>query len=175
MSPLAQQLRTTPTRSISTGHLVLLRDSHDLQARMGTLGAAERRLPGGASELDLRRLAAPAVAFAQHVPAQSRALEVSLPESLTQGLMLVPNVHDGHHHTKSAVGHRHDGPARDDPPAVQQLAGQLSRAADQVEPTVGVARADLARHNTNPPTQPARQPPLPAVMSVPPEPSCAPS
>jgi hypothetical protein len=151
VSPLAQQLRTTPARSISTEHLVLLRDSHDLQARMGSLAVAERRLPGGASDTDLRRLAAPALEFAQHVPALARALEVSVRESLTQGLMLVPNVHDGRHRTDLQWVTATMGSRRDGPPAVQHLAGQLARAAGQVEPAVRAARADLARHSTSRP------------------------
>jgi hypothetical protein len=150
VSPLAHQLRTAPTRSISPEHLVLLRDSHDLQARMAALAVAERQLPGGASDTDLRRLAAPALAFAGHVPALTRALEVSVRESLTQGLMLVPSVADRRNRSNLQWVTATMGPRRDGPPAVQQLAGQLARAAGQLEPAVRAAQADLARHSTSP-------------------------
>jgi hypothetical protein len=129
---------------------VLLRDSHDLQARMAALAVAERQLPGGASDTDLRRLAAPALAFAGHVPALTRALEVSVRESLTQGLMLVPSVADRRNRSNLQWVTATMGPRRDGPPAVQQLAGQLARAAGQLEPAVRAAQADLARHSTSP-------------------------
>lgn len=151
VSPLATQLRTTPTCSITTEHFELLRDGRDLQARMRELAVAERRLPGGASDNDLRRLAAPALEFAQHVPALARALEVSVRESLTQGLMLVPNVHDGRHRTNLQWVTASMGSRRDGPPAVQHLAGLLAQVAGQIEPAVRVAQADLARHTTRPP------------------------
>lgn len=151
VSPLATQLRTTPTRSITTEHFEVLRDSRDLQARMRELAVVERRLPGGASDTDLRRLAAPALAFAEHVPALARALEVSVRESLTQGLMLVPSVADARSRTHLQWVTTTMGPRRDGPPTVQHVAGQLTRAAGQLEPAVRAARTDLARHTTRPP------------------------
>lgn len=151
VSPLATQLRTTPTCSITTEHLELLREGRNLQARMRELAVAERRLPGGASDNDLRRLAAPALEFAQHVPALARALEVSVRESLTQGLMLVPNVHDGRNRSNLQWVTASMGSRRDGAPAVQHHAGQLAQAAGQIEPAVRAAQADLARHTTRPP------------------------
>lgn len=50
----------------------------------------ERNLPGGASDADLRRLAASALEFAKHVPNLTRALEIGVRESLAGGLMFVP-------------------------------------------------------------------------------------
>jgi len=151
VSPLATQLRITPTRSITTEHFTLLRDSGELRARMRELAVAERRLPGGAAEVDLRRLASPALEFAQHVPALARALEVSVRESLTQGLMLVPSVADARNRTNLQWVTTTMGPRRNDLATVQHLAGQLARTAGQVEPAVQAARADLARHTTRPP------------------------
>lgn len=151
VSPLATSLRTTPTRSITTEHFTLLRDSGELQARVRELAVVERRLPSGAAEVDLRRLASPALEFAQHVPALARALEVSVRESLTQGLMLVPSVADARNRSNLQWVTTTMGPRLSGPAVVQQLAGQLARTAGQVEPAVQVARAALARHTSRPP------------------------
>jgi hypothetical protein len=157
VSPLASQLRTTPTRSISTEHLGLLRDSRDLQARMRPLAVQELRLPADATDRQLRRFAPPALAFAEHIPMLTRALEVSVRESLAEGLLLVPSPAD-HRNTRHLMWVTDTmRPGYDGPPAVQQLASELARAAEHIGPPVRTANHDLARHaaTTNPTTRAA--------------------
>jgi hypothetical protein len=146
VSPLASQLRTTPTRSISTEHLRLLRDSRELQARMRALAVQALRLPPDAADRQLRRLAPPALAFAEHIPMLTRALELSVRESLAQGLLLVPSLadHRNTHHLMWVTDTMR--PGCDGPPAVQRSASELARAAEQIGPPVRTANHDLARH-----------------------------
>lgn len=146
LTPLAGRLRTTPARSITTEHLGLLRDSRELQARMQALAVQERRLPADAAGRELRRLAAPALAFAEHVPSLAKALEVSVRESLAEGLLLVPSAADRRNTHNLMWVTSTMKPAHDGPPLVQQLASELARVAEQIGPSVRAANQDLARH-----------------------------
>lgn len=157
VGPLAGKLRTTPARSITTEHLGLLRDSRELQARMRALAVQERQLPG-AAERELRRLAAPALAFAEHVPRLAKALEVSVRESLAEGLLLVPSTADRRNKHNLMWVTSTMQPAQGGPPLVQQLASELARVAEQIEPGVRTANQNLARHTvaaTDPATRAA--------------------
>jgi len=86
--PLAAQLWDCPAKTLGPEHLDVVRGSADLLARMVALAAQERALPGGAGDVVLRRLAAPALEFARHVPNLARAVEIGVRESLAAGLML---------------------------------------------------------------------------------------
>jgi len=94
VAPLAEQLRDSPAKTLGPERLEVLRGSSELVARMRALAIQERGLPGGASDTVLRRLAAPALEFAKHVPNLARALEIGVRESLAGGLMLVPSAAD---------------------------------------------------------------------------------
>ncbi len=59
MRPLAAESWDSPIRSTSVAHLDVIGGASELVVRMATLGELAGRLPGGASEQDLRRLAAP--------------------------------------------------------------------------------------------------------------------
>jgi hypothetical protein len=120
----------------------------EASARTATYARLAQRLPAGARDEDLRRLAAPALEFAEHVPALAQALELGIGESLTAGVLLVPN-HDLLLKssalawvTPRMVPH-HDGP-----PAVQRTARQLTAAAAEVGSAVRQAQRQLHRHRT---------------------------
>jgi len=114
------------------------------------LAAQERALPGGAGDVVLRRLAAPALEFARHVPNLARAVEIGVRESLAAGLMLVPSVADMSNRSSllwvpagrgSGTGCRHG------PPVVELYASDLAAAAEEgVAPGVGTAQAALEQH-----------------------------
>jgi len=154
--PLARQLREVPVKSMTLQHLDLMQAGTELQARMKTLAGQATRLPGGAAEQDLRRLAALALEFGRHVPALARALDLSVREAVAAGLMLVPGS-TGEHRT-ATIGWvtATMGPGRDGPPAVVATAGVLSTCAGRVAPAVRAAGEELARHAVAPPT-PAQQ------------------
>lgn len=127
---------TPPTRR-------LLRTSRDLQAQLSTLAEQERRLPGGATDRQLRSLAMPAFAFAEHVPKLTHALEASIRDALANGLMLVPSAADRTNRTLLAWVTTTMNPPDQQPPAVHELALELTRAADHVTPGVQSAREHL--------------------------------
>lgn len=147
VAPLAEQLRDSPARTLGPERLDVLRDSSELLARMNALATQERALPGGASDTALRRLAAPALEFAKHVPNLARALEVGVRESLAGGLMLVPSAADKTNKSSLLwVPSRESGGGRDSTPVVQQHASALARAAEGVSPGVRTAQAALDQH-----------------------------
>jgi hypothetical protein len=150
ISPLAARLRTAPARSMTTEHLGLLRDSRDLQTQLQTLAEQGQQLPGGATTLDLRRLAAPALGFAQHLPMLTQALEASIGEALTHGLMLVPSAADRTNPTRLAWVTVTMNPAGNDPPAVHDLAKRLARAGQDLRPALQSAHGDIHRHAAAP-------------------------
>jgi hypothetical protein len=152
IGPLAGQLRTAPARSLTTEHLGLLRDSHELQAQLRTLAEHENRLPGGATTLDLRRLAASALGFAQHLPTLTHALEASICEALAHGLMLVPSAADRTNATRLAWVTVTMNPPGTDPPAVHDLAEQLARAGQTLRPALQSAYEDIHQHAVAPNT-----------------------
>jgi len=148
-APLAAQLLDCPAKILGPEHLDVVRGSADLLARMVALAAQERALPGGAGDVVLRRLAAPALEFARHVPNLARAVEIGVRESLAAGLMLVPSVADMSNRSSllwvpagrgSGTGCRHG------PPVVQLYASDLAAAAEGVAPGVGTAQAALEQH-----------------------------
>jgi hypothetical protein len=107
----------------------------------------ERALPGGASDRDLRRLAAPAVEFAAHVPALARALELGVRDSLASGLMLVPRVADERNASKLLWvpdGARGRG-SQHGPAVVRQHASAVAQAAAGVAPGVSTALTALSQ------------------------------
>jgi hypothetical protein len=148
VAPLAEQLRDSPAKTLGPERLEVLRGSSELVARMRALAIQERGLPGGASDTVLRRLAAPALEFAKHVPNLARALEIGVRESLAGGLMLVPSAADESNTTNLLwVPSRGSGRGRKDgTPVVQQHASAVARAAEGVAPGVRTARAALDQH-----------------------------
>ena len=152
VTPLARQLREEPVKSMTLQHLDLMQAGTELQARMKALAGQATRLPGGAAEHDLHRLAAPALEFARHVPALAGALDLSVREAVAAGLMLVPGS-TGEHRT-ATIGWvtASMGPGRDGPPAVVAAAGTLSTTARRVAPAVRAAGEELTRHAAAPPT-----------------------
>ncbi len=158
VAPLAEQLRDSPAKTLGPERLDVLRGSGELLVRMGALATQERALPGGASDTALRRLAAPALEFAKHVPNLARALEIGVRESLADGLMLVPSAAD-RSNTSSLLwvpASRGSGRWKDGPPVVQQYASALARAAEGVAPGVRTAQAALDQHQVQI-VDPARQ------------------
>ena len=151
VSVLARQLRDAPARSMTAEHLNLVRAGNELQGRMKALTVQTDRLPGGAADGDLRRLAVPALTFAGHVPAVAGALNLSVREALASGLMLVPSVADKTNRTALAWVTNTMGPQREGPSAVLAVAEELSMTARRLGPAVRRADEDLARHRGGPP------------------------
>ena len=155
VAPLAEQLRATRANSMNPEQLLLLRQGTELQHRVLALAEIERRLPGGAAEVDLKRLAGPALAFATHIPTLARALEISIRETLAGGSMLVPATSDKHlDQGLSWVTARMDGPAGPAPKLLAK-AEEISHAAQSIGPGVRTAQAELSRHDQA--TEPARK------------------
>ena len=148
VSDLAKRLRETPVKSMTVAHLELLRGGKELQDQMAVVAVPANRLPGGAADSDLRRLAWPAVQFADGVPALARALEGSVREAVGNGLMLVPSVADRSNPTKLAWVTSTMGPERERPPAVLAVAEELSLAARQAAPSIRQAAQYLSSHAT---------------------------
>jgi len=159
VAPLAEQLRDSPAKTLGPERLDVLRGSGELLARLGALATQERALPGGASDTALRRLAAPALEFAKHVPNLARALEIAVRESLADGLMLGPSAADKSN-TSSLLwvpASRGSGRSwKDGPPVVQQHVSAMARAAEGVAPGVRTAQAALDQHQVQI-VDPARQ------------------
>jgi len=149
VAPLAEQLRDSPAKTLGPEHLDVLRGSGELLVRMGAMATQERALPGGASDTALRRLAAPALEFAKHVPNLARAVEIAVREALAGGLMLVPSAADKSN-TSSLLwvpASRGSGRSwKDGPPVVQQHVSAMARAAEGVAPGVRTAQAALDQH-----------------------------
>jgi hypothetical protein len=146
VAPLALALREAPAKSMTPPHLDLLREGTELQRRLAALAGQAQRLPGGAAEHDLRRLAVPALEFARHVPALAGALDLSVREAVAAKLMLIPGVADPRSSTATSWVTATMGPQRDGPPAVVATAGELSTAARRVAPALRRAGEDLQRH-----------------------------
>lgn len=155
LAPLAERLRESPAKTLGKERLDVLRGSSELVARMRALATQERGLRGGASDTALRRLAAPALEFARHVPNVAMALELGVRDALADGLMLVPSAAD-----RSNTSNLLWVPNRRDTAAVQQHVAAVARAAESVEPGVRTACAalrDLQRHVADPGRQAAAQ------------------
>lgn len=156
--PLAEQLHDSPAKTLGPEQLDVLRGSSELLARVGALATRERALPGGASDTALRRLAAPALEFAKHVPNLARAVEIGVRESLADGRMLVLSATDESNTSNLLwVPSRGSGPGREDgEPAVQEHASAVARAAEGVIPGVRIAQTALDQHRERI-VDPARQ------------------
>ena len=146
----SQALRDVPAKSMAPPSLDLLREGTELQLRLAALAGQALRLPGGAAERDLRRLAVPALEFAQHVPALAGALDLSVREAVAAKLMLMPGVADARSSTATSWVTATMGPQRDAPPAVVTAAGELSVTARRVAPALRRAGEDLLRSATAP-------------------------
>jgi hypothetical protein len=146
VASLAEGLRDAPAKSMTPPHLNLLREGTELQAKMAALAGQALGLPGGAGEHDLRRLAAPALEFSQHVPALAGALDLSVREAVAAKLMLVPGIADPRSNTAISWVTATMGPQRDGPPAVVAGAGELSMTARRIAPALRRAGEDLLRH-----------------------------
>jgi hypothetical protein len=149
VAPLAEQLRDSPAKTLGQERLEVLRGSSELLTRMAALAIQERALPGGASDTALRRLAAPALGFAKHVPNLARALEIDVRESLAAGRMLVPSAANKSNQSSLLWVPASRGSGRswtDRPPVVQQHASAMARAAEGVAPGVRTAHAALDQH-----------------------------
>lgn len=147
---LAKRLREAPAKSMTVAHLDLLRGGKELREQMAVAAIPVLRLPGGASDIDLRRLAWPAVQFADGVPALALSLERSVREAVGNGLMLVPSVADRGNPTRLAWVTSTMGPERDELPAVLAVAEQLALAARQVAPSIQQGARDIGSHATRP-------------------------
>jgi hypothetical protein len=145
MAPLAERLRMSAAKTVGSESLEMLRGSGELLARLRAVSVQERALPGGASDRDLRRLAAPGLEFAAHVPALARALELAVRDALTSGSMLVPRLADDRNAAKLLwVPDGARGRGSHDPPVVRQLASAVAQAAAKVAPAVRTALAALS-------------------------------
>ncbi len=129
-------------------HLDLLRGGKELQDQMTVVAVPAVRLPGGATDGDLRRLAWPAIQFAERVPALAGALEGAVRGAVRNGLMLVPSVADRTNQSRLAWVTSTMGPEREGPPAVLAVAEELKMAARQMAPAVKQAALDLSDHAT---------------------------
>jgi hypothetical protein len=108
-------------------------------------------VPGGAGDTALRRLAAPALEFAQHVPNLAQALGIGVREALANGSMLIPSAAERRNRSSllwvrapsASRGSSRGGP--EDPPAVLQQVDAVTAAAEEVSSGVQTAQAALAR------------------------------
>ena len=148
----ADALSAAPGRSMTPPHVELIAASRDLVTDLSALAGHTTRLPEGASAQHLRRLAAAALAFADHVPALATAVDLSLRQALADRLMLVPGTTgDRRTSTISWVTVTMD-PHRDGPPAIALAAAQLATTARRLPPVVRNAAQELAHHATSAPT-----------------------
>lgn len=150
--PTARQLRDTPARSMTSPHLDLLRAGTELQTRLEALAGQALQLPAGAPGHDLRRLAAPALEFARHVPALAGALDLSVREAVAARLMLVPGIADPPASKTISWVTATMGPQRNGPPAIVTTAGELSAAARRVATAARHVDEDLVRNTVAAPS-----------------------
>lgn len=147
---LAGQLRESPARTLGPERPDVLGDSTLLQQQVRTLAIREHQLPHGTPDADLRRLAAPALEFAKHLPDLTRALEVGVRESLADGLMLsgaAGRAADGAGNVRWLPSGREGGCALvGETPRVQHDASALASAAERVGPPAWTAQGELRRH-----------------------------
>ena len=145
---MGAQLRGAPAKSLGPEHLDVLRDSGQLRRRLRAVALHEQRLAGGAADVDLRRLAGPALEFARHVPDLTRALEIGVRQAWADKLMLIPSEPD----RRSKVNLRWVTVSMEGrswvntPPVVQQQAMGLAVAGERVGLGVRAAQDELTRH-----------------------------
>jgi hypothetical protein len=106
MAAVARDLRAVPVKAMTPPHLDLLRLGTDLQDRLDSVAVQAARLPAAASPHDLRRLAAPALEYAQHAPSLAAPLDLSVREAVAAGLMLVPGTVSWRPEFARHLGHR---------------------------------------------------------------------
>ena len=144
--PAAGRLLDAPARSMSEPRVDLVGVGNELLARMNTAAEQAARLPAGASERDLRRLAAPAVEFAQHGPALARAVELSVRQAVASGVMLVPGIADPRSTTSlSWVTARMARAQAGGPPRILTAADEMSTCARRMAPAIRHVGAELVR------------------------------
>jgi hypothetical protein len=147
MAAAARDLRAVPVKAMTPPHLELMRLSTDLQDRLDSVAVQAARLPAAASPHDLRRLAAPALEYAQHAPSLAAALDMSAREAIAAGLMLVPGTVSWRPELPVTwVTARMRGPARPGPPEIVEGAGELTAAGRRTAPWARLAGQNLARH-----------------------------
>jgi hypothetical protein len=147
MAAAARDLRAVPVKAMTPPHLELMRLGTDLQDRLDSVAVQGARLPAAASTRDLRRLAAPALEYAQHAPSLAAALDMSIREAIAAGLMLVPGTVSWRPELPvSWVTVRMRGPARPGPPEIVASAGELAAAGRRTAPWARLAGQNLARH-----------------------------
>jgi hypothetical protein len=143
----AGDLRAVPVKAMTLPHLELLRLGTDLQDRLDDVAVQAARLPAATSAHDLRRLAAPALEYAQHAPSLAAALDSSVREAVAAGLMLVPGTVSWRPELPVTwVTARMRGPARPGPPEIVERVEELSAAARRSAPCARLATESLARY-----------------------------
>ena len=144
--PAAGRLLDAPARSMSEPRVDLVGVGNALLARMNAAAEQAARLPAGASEQDLRRLAAPAVEFAQHVPALARAVDLSVRQAVASGVMLVPGIADPRSTTSlSWVTARMARAQAGGPPRILTAADEVTTSAGRMTPAIRHVGAELVR------------------------------
>jgi hypothetical protein len=128
----------------------VVRGASELYARTATYARLAQRLPPAAPSDDLRRLAAPALELAEHIPVLAQTVEVCVGESLAAGVLLVPNLSVESSRSSLAWVTQRMVPHQEGPPAVQRAARQLTAAASDIRPAVRQAQQHLNRHRTAP-------------------------
>jgi hypothetical protein len=157
VAALARDLRAVPVKAMTPPHLDLLRLGTDLQDRLDSVAVQAARLPPAASAHDLRRLAAPALEYAQHAAPLAAALDLSVREAVAAGLMLVPGTVSWRPELPVTwVTARMRGPAHPGPPEIVERAGQLSVGGRRTAPWARLAGQSLAQHAAAAPN-PAQQ------------------
>jgi hypothetical protein len=150
LGPLAATLRESPCRSSASPHLDVVRGASKLFARSATYARLAQRLPRGAPNDDLRRLAAPALEVAEYMPVLAQTVEVCVGESLAAGVLLVPNLSSESSQTSLAWVTPRMVPHQEGPPAIQRAARQLTAAASDIRPAVRQAEQHLTSYRTAP-------------------------
>jgi len=150
LSPLVTALRESPCRSSASPHLAVVRGASELYARSATYARLAQRLPRGAPNDDLWRLAAPGLELAEHMPVLAQTVEVCVGESLAAGVLLVPNLGTESSRTSLAWVTPRMVPHQEDPPAIQRAARQLTAAASDIRPAVRQAQQHLTSQRTAP-------------------------
>jgi hypothetical protein len=141
----AATLRSVPARSMTPPHLDLIATSRDVLTEITALAGQSDRLPPAAPPQDLRRLAAVALAVAEHVPAVATALDLSIHEALANKLMLVPGT-TGDDRTSTVGWVTVTMGAPREPPAIASAARHLAATAHRLPAQVRDAAQELSRH-----------------------------
>ena len=147
----AAPLRSVPARSMTPPHLDLIAASREALTEITALVGQSDRLAPTAPPQDLRRLAAVALAVAEHVPALATALDLSIREALMNKLMLVPGT-TGDHRTSTVGWVTVTMGLPREPPAIAGVAGHLAATVRRLPPAVRLATTELGRYAVTMPT-----------------------